>query len=262
MSLNPDVDGVVASRPHSEEAAAHGSAPAPVDSITVAQPEAGYPAPLWTPIAQPGPSQPAAALEPALPEFQRAWVAPEATIPADHARGRRGWVVAVAAGSVGLIAAGTLGYFLYSTTGQRDAALQEVASTQATLTATQQDLAARNVTAAYASMYIADSGRVTIDYQNLTACTSFGSCRTAAQSLLTNLQSFQSDRSTAAVPAALANSDGMLRDGLSAAIAAVQELISGMDNGNVKKFKDGWHKLEAAMLSIAKAEAALGAELK
>ena len=35
-----------------------------------------------------------------------------------------------------------------------------------------------------------------------------------------------------------------------------------MDSGNVDKFKDGFDKLQAAMLNVAKAEAALGAELK
>jgi len=176
---------------------------------------------------------------------------------------------AVAVGVVGIIGAGTLGYFLYATTGQRDAALRYAASTQATLTTTQgtlattqQTLEAGNETAAYTRMVVVDSGRVRTDYQKIIACSSFGSCRTAAQSALTDMQAFQADRAAAAAPTALASSDGMLRDALSAAIAADREIISGMDSGNVNKFLDGLHKLNAAMLSMAKAEAALGAELK
>jgi hypothetical protein len=196
-------------------------------------------------------------------------VAAEPVTAPDKIRSHRGWVGAVAVGCVGLIAAGTLGYFLYSTTNQRDAALRQVATTKAALTTTEdaltvaeQDLIARKAVVAYTSTFVADTGRIRIDYQTLEACTKFGPCRTAAQSLLTNLQAFQSDRSAAGVPAALANSNATLRDALSAAIAADQEFISGMDNGNVNKIKDGWRKLSAAMLGVAKAEAALGAELK
>jgi hypothetical protein len=61
------------------------------------------------------------------------------------------------------------------------------------------------------------------------------------------------------VPPDLANADGALRDGLSAAIAAVQELITGMDNDDVGKIKDGSKKLDSALLAIGKAQAALGA---
>jgi hypothetical protein len=205
----------------------------------------------------------------AMPEAQTTWVAaPPATAP-ERTRRHRGWVGLVGVGLLGVIAASTLGYFLYSTTGQRDAALRQVASTQAALTATQgtlsttqDEVTARKATAAYMSMYVSDSARTRVDYQKLAACNTFGACRTAAQSSLSDMQTFQSDRSAAALPAALANSDGMIRDALSAAIAADQELISGMDNSNNGKFKDGWHKLVAAMLSMAKAEAVLGAELK
>jgi hypothetical protein len=76
------------------------------------------------------------------------------------------------------------------------------------------------------------------------------------------MQAFQSDRQSAAVPNALSSSDGQLGDSLSAGIAALQELINGMDNDNTAKIKDGFSKLDDAMLSMAKAEAALavGAE--
>jgi len=112
------------------------------------------------------------------------------------------------------------------------------------------------------TLYIVDSGRVLTDYQMIVACNSYGECRTAAQQTLSDMQAFQSDRAAATVPRPLANADGMLRDGLSAAIAGLQELITGMDNDDVAKIKDGGHKVDAAMLSISKAETALGAGLK
>ena len=93
-------------------------------------------------------------------------------------------------------------------------------------------------------------------------CSSFSTCRTGSQQLLADLQKFQADRTAAVVPSALSASDSSLGDALSAAIAADAEIISGMDSGNVDKFKDGFDKLQAAMLNVAKAEAALGAELK
>jgi uncharacterized membrane-anchored protein YhcB (DUF1043 family) len=184
-------------------------------------------------------------------------------------RGSRGWIAVVAVALVGLIVSGTLGYLLYQTTGQRDTAIRKATSTQATLTSTQatlvstqQDLAARNATVAYASMYVTDSGRVRTDYQKLVSCTSFGACRTAAQSTLTDLQAFQADRSAATVPPRVANSDAMLRDSLSAAIAADQQLISGFDTFNVNKVTAGLKKLNAAMLGMGKAETVLGPELQ
>jgi len=76
------------------------------------------------------------------------------------------------------------------------------------------------------------------------------------------MQAFQSDRQSAAVPASLSASDGQLGDSLSAGIAALQELITGMDNDQVAKVKDGFSKLDDSMLSMAKAEASLGAELR
>jgi RNA polymerase sigma-70 factor, ECF subfamily len=126
----------------------------------------------------------------------------------------------------------------------------------------EQDLATRDATVAYARMYVTDSGRVRTDYQRLVACTSFGACRTAAQSTLIDLQTFQADRSGATVPSQIANSDAMLRDALSAAIAADQQLISGFDTFNVNQVTAGLKKLNAAMLSMGKAETVLGPELQ
>ena len=268
MSSNPNVDGVIGFRSYPDGAEGGWPEPDPAAAVSAAQPETGY-APAPAPFAQPGPAE--LALAARLPYLQprEAWVAPESSGASDRPRARRQWKGAVAVGVVGIIGAGTLGYFLYATTGQRDAALRYAASTQATLTTTQgtlattqQTLEAGNETAAYTRMVVVDSGRVRTDYQKIIACSSFGSCRTAAQSALTDMQAFQADRAAAAAPTALASSDGMLRDALSAAIAADREIISGMDSGNVNKFLDGLHKLNAAMLSMAKAEAALGAELK
>jgi hypothetical protein len=253
MSSETEFDSLVPLRSYPGGSEASWSEPAPVEAPAV-QPETAYPAPTETSVLQPAVVQPAAVGAPR----------------------RRGWVGILAVAVIGLIVAGTLGYLLYQTTGQRDAALRHaaatqttldsreatLASTQATLATTQQDLSARNATVAYASMYVTDSGRVRIDYQKLLACNSFGACRTAAQSALNDLQAFQADRSAAIAPPAVATSDGMLRDAISAAIAADQEVISGFDTFSVTKVVAGSKKLSAAMLSMGKAEAVLGPELK
>ena len=100
------------------------------------------------------------------------------------------------------------------------------------------------------------------DYGQVVACNSYSTCRTSAQQALQDMQAFQSDRQSATVPASLSASDSQLGDSLSAGIAALQELITGMDSNNVKKVDDGFNKLNDSMLSMAKAESALGAELK
>lgn len=269
MSFNPDLVGVMGPSRGPDQAESDHALTAPIESVPVAPAAIEYSAPTPAPDAGPVGVEPAALVAPAAPEMRLSWPALEAAKMADRPRARRGWISVVAVGLVGLIAAGALGYLLYATTGQRDSARREAASTRATLTSTQgtlsstqQDLAARDKVSAYVAMYFVDSGRVHIDYQKLEACSSFGPCRTAAQSALTDMQTFQADRSSIAVPSVLASSDGMLRNALSAAIAANQELISGMDSSNAHKFSDGWHKLSAAMLGVAKAEAALGAELQ
>jgi hypothetical protein len=195
----------------------------------------------------------------------------EASAPftAPARKSRSSWAAPLAVGVIGILATGSLGYFLWSTTGQRDAARHQLASTQLTLTGTQallanaqQDAADKKLTADYVSLYVVDSARVVIDDKNLNSCRAFGQCRTAAQQELNDMQAFQSDRAKATVPAALANSDAMLGDALSSGIAGLQELISGMDNSNIVKITGGWAKLNKAMLSMGKAEAALGAGLK
>jgi len=182
-----------------------------------------------------------------------------------RAHRRHGWVLPVAMGAAALIVSGTLAGFLWSTIGQRDTARHQLAVTRASLTATGDQLAAAHADAAtrkvaydYVTFVTVSSGRALTDYQTMAACSSFGPCRTAAQQTLTDLQAFQTQRAAASVPPALSNADGELRDGLSAAIAALQEVITGADNDDVNKVKDGAHKLDAAFLAIGKAEAALG----
>jgi len=179
-------------------------------------------------------------------------------------RRRRPWVVPTAIGVAGLIVSGALGGLLVSTTGQRDSARHHLAVTQTALTSTrhqldaaQSDIAARKATEKYSTIWISDGGQLLTDYETLAACKAYSDCRTIAQQTLADLQTYQSDRNGAIVPAALQSADGMLRDSLSAAIAATQELIAGMDNDDVNKVKDGATKLDDAMLSVGKAESAL-----
>jgi len=194
---------------------------------------------------------------------------PIVVIPIKSARRRPGWLVPAAIAAVGLIASGGLGYLFYSTNGKLDATRQHLAATQTTLDSTkleltnlQTDAANKKAVADYVSTYTVDAGRVSTDYGQVVACNSYSTCRTSAQQALQDMQAFQSDRQSAKVPASLSASDSQLGDSLSAGIAALQELISGMDNDNVKKVDDGFNKLNDSMLSMAKAESALGAELK
>lgn len=181
-------------------------------------------------------------------------------------RRRRHWPLPVAIGAAGLIASGTLGGFLWSTIGQRDTARHQLATNQAALadargqlTAAKADAATRKVASDYVKLVTAEGGQAVADYGSMAVCNSYGQCRTAAQQTLTDLQAFQTHRAAATVPPELANADGALRDGLSAAIAAVQEVITGADNDDLGKIKDGAKKLDAALLSIGKSEAAVGA---
>ena len=190
-------------------------------------------------------------------------------VVARPSRPRPRWLVPAAIAVVGLIASGTLGYMFYSTNAKLDATRQHLSATQTTLDSTklqltnlQADAARKKQVADYVSMYTIDAGKVSTDYGQVQACNSFSSCRTSAQQALNDMQAFQSDRQSATVPAALSASDSQLGDSLSAGIAALQELISGMDSDNVKKVDDGFNKLNDSMLSLAKAESALGAELR
>ena len=188
-------------------------------------------------------------------------IAMRATEPPAHRR-RPAWIVPAAVAAVGIIASGSLGYFLYVTAQQRDGLHARLVSSQTQLGAAQADAASKKVTAVYAATYIADQGKVQTDYQTVVVCDTYTTCRTAAQQLLTDLQSFQADRKAANVPSSLVSADSSLGDALSAGIAGDQEFIVGLDNGDEAKAKEGGQKVDQAMLSLAKAEASLGALLK
>ena len=217
-------------------------------------------------VALPAPETPA---QPILVEPAAEPVVETAPPQAKPKRARPAWMATASLGAVALIASGVLGYVAYATGQERDGlharlvtTTATLASTQDQLTAAQADARTKKVTAAYVAMYIADAGKVDTDYSNLRACSSFSTCRTSSQQLLDDLQRFQADRKAATVPSALSASDASLGDALSAAIAADSELIDGMDTDSESKIVDGFHKLNAAMLNVAKAEVALGGELR
>lgn len=202
-----------------------------------------------------------------LPLAEEPAPVPQAPVPetqpaAAPTRRRMGWVVPVAIAAIGVIASGTLGYFLYATVQQRNGLQSRLAATQEQLKTAQADAASKKVTATYVAMYVADGGKVATDYEEIVNCNSYTECRTAAQQMLNDLQSFQADRKAANVPSDLASTDSSLGDALSAAIAGDQELIVGMDNGDEAKIKEGGSKVDAAMLNLGKAQAALGTILK
>lgn len=197
---------------------------------------------------------------------------PEATAapaaPKSKAR-RPSWIVPAAIAAVGLVVAGMLGYVLYTTIQQRDVTRRQLGVSQASLAtandalnAARSDAASRKMTADYVSLYVTDDGKVQTDYLEIVNCTDFSQCRSAAQNLLTDAQKFQADRSAATVPAAISSSDNSVRDALSALIAGDQEFITGIDNGDQNKAKDGGKKVDNAMLNLAKAQASLGSELR
>ena len=180
-------------------------------------------------------------------------------------RPKPAWFASGVLGAAALIAAGTLGYVSYAAGQQRNQAYDSFVATKATLVATDQalaqakaDAANKKVIADYTALVVLDEGKVQRDYQNIQACSSYGVCRTAGQDLRNDLQAFQADRTKSAVPSNLTSADSSLGDALSAALAADQEFIDGMDSFSVNKVKDGLHKLDAAMLSVAKAEVTLG----
>lgn len=238
MSINPEYENIVTLEPGT-----NGS-----DPQSIVAPVEGPAAELAAPEAVPA-SAPAAPVAPGL-------------------RSRPKWVLPVAIATVGLIASSALGYLYYSTSNKLDTTRHTLAQTQLTLDGTRQQLAAaqadaatRKVTADYLNLYTVDAGKVRTDYEQVVLCTDYSTCRTSAQQALNDMQAFQADRKAANVPSGLSSSDSELGDSLSAGIAALQELIGGMDNDKLAKIKEGFSKLDASMLSMAKAEADLGSEL-
>jgi len=185
-------------------------------------------------------------------------VAPAAPAAPAAPKRRPTWAGSLAVGVVALIASGSLGYLSYSTAQERNATRTALVATQGDLKDAQNklelagaDAATRLVTANYVALYTRDEGKVHWDYQNLLRCNSFGSCRTSAQDLRDDVAQFQADRKAANVPADLAGADRNLGDALSAAYAAAAQIVTAMDTGNLPRFKAGFTKLEAAMLSVA-----------
>ena len=272
MSFNTDFDHIATIAP-----GANGTEPETV-SAAVAPVEAPSPRPLpfqgetgeGVRIQEP-PVAEAAAAEANPAPIAEATLAQPVVAPA-AARVRRPrprWVVPTAIAVVGLITAGALGYLFYSTSGKLDATRHQLALTQASLAGTkdqlasvQADAALKKQTADYLALYTADAGKVRTDYQQVSACKTYSQCRTGAQQGLADMQAFQADRKSATIPAALSSSDAQLGDSLSAAIVALQELITGMDTNSVSKIDDGFVKLNDAMLAMAKAESALGSEIR
>ena len=218
----------------------------------------------------------------AVSPFEPVVVDPMANAPAEvvKKKGRPGWLVPVAIAAIGVIVGGVLGGLLYVNTGQRDVARKQLAATSATLATTKTtladtssrlgtarvDAASKAVTATYVATYVTDNGRAETAIESFfTTCNSsakFSVCRDGAQQSLVALQAFQSDRAALTVPSQLSASDAMLKDSLSAAIAAMQEMITGGDDSNMSQIDDGFAKLDAAQLSLAKAGASIGAALK
>lgn len=188
--------------------------------------------------------------------------APAAPVATPAPRKRAGWIAPAAIAVIGVIASGTLGYFLYATVQQRDGLHTRLVAAQGQLSAAQADAATKKVRADYVAMYVADAGKVQTDYSTVVVCTTYSTCRTAAQQMLTDMQSFQADRKAANVPSDLLSTDSSTGDALSAAIAGDQELIVGMDTDDLAKIKEGGAKVDNAMLSLAKAQASLGSLVK
>ncbi|TME95799.1 MAG: hypothetical protein E6I34_01110 [Chloroflexi bacterium] len=243
------------------------------DSIVTVEPPPDGAAPVYPEALSAAIAEPQAIPQTAFPTFiEPVASAPEimvAPVAPRQARRRPRWVVPSAIAAVGLIASGTLGYFLYTTNSELNSTRHRLAVTQQTLETTQHqladaklDLATRQQIERYVYLVTADAGKVNVDYNQVELCDSYSTCRFAAQAALTDMQSLQTDRHSLVVPVDLANADSQLGDSLSAGIAALQELISGMDTDNVSKIRDGFKKLEGAMLTMSKAEVVLGSELR
>lgn len=211
----------------------------------------------------------APALDSDSPIPEAAQSPPQAVVAAKQAneppRRRPAWVLSTAIAVVGVAVSGALAGLLVPTISQRDSARTQLAATRVSLgrqlQASQANIVALRRSGAYGDMVIRDSGRVMIDYETIAGCKAFSDCRTAAQQMLDDLQAFQGDRAAASPPAALENGDGMLRDSLSAAISGQQELITAIDNDDSAKGDDAGKQVNAAMLSLGKAETTLAAGL-
>jgi len=251
MSFNPEFDRLVATQPGPDGLEARPPEPqpppsgAPVAPVAIAEPAVQFAAPQYSAVAPP--------------------LYAEVSAPVRKKRST-GWILPVVIALIGLIASGSLGFLLFSTTNEREAALQHGASTQAALDklqtqfdAQQADAAGRKVVADYVYMVERNDARVRIDYHAMGTCKSFGGCRVAVQNLYNDLQAWQAVRTNAKTSPALVASDNLLGDALSAAIAGARQFMAGMDALNSNTVIAGAKKIDAAFFSITKAESAIGA---
>jgi hypothetical protein len=224
-----------------------------IDAEQISVPEA----PATAPGYPPAPAKPPAYLpvytaevaQPTGPTFAAVSVTPK--------RGGPAWILPAAIAAVGLLASGALGYLFYSTNTKLDATRHELTVAQLDLDGKNKDIAAEHAQAAYVGMYEQDLGRLSTDFGVLTECDSSSSCKSAAQAMLTDTQSFQSDRQSAKVPASLAGVDGMLGDGLTAEATALQDLITAINGNNMDRIQAGFTGVNDATISVFKTEAQL-----
>lgn len=200
----------------------------------------------------------------APPEYSPAPGLPPAYVPvidqpaiSAARRPRPAWILPAAIAVAGLIASGALGYLSYSTSAKLDATRHELTSTQLDLDGKNKWLAAERAQAAYVRMYDRDLGTLSTDFGVLTECDSAASCNSAAQAMLADAQSFQSDRQSAKVPASLAGVDGMLGDGLTAEVAALQDLVTAINGGNTDRIQNGFTAVNDATISVFKTQTEL-----
>jgi hypothetical protein len=219
------------------------------------------------PVAEPAP-EPTNGHRAELAVAQEPEAPPIPAVAAPAKRSRPSWRGSLAVGVVALIASGSLGYLLYSTTQERNATQVALAGTQAQLKDSQtklelanSDAATKLITAKYVALYTKDQGRVQIDYETFMRCNSFGACRTASQNLVNDIGQFQSDRKAANVPTELVGADRDLGDALSSAYAAAAQIVSAMDSASVSRFTAGIKKLDAAMLALGKVQFGIGGQL-
>lgn len=209
------------------------------------------------------PSEPPAAPPPLdyppAPAYAPAYEAPApAPVVAAPKKGRPGWIVPAAIAVVGLIASGSLGYLFYSTNQKLQATQAQLTETQLTLDKTQKDLTAEKAQTAYVKLFETDMGRESTDFAVLVECDGYSSCKSATQDFLSDTQAFQSDHQSAKVPPEFANVDSMLGDALTAEIAALKDLQSALNKGDMDKIQAGFGEVNDATLSLFKTQAALG----
>jgi hypothetical protein len=213
-----------------------------------------YPQPAaYAPSLEPAP-QVAVAAAPPVPAPGAVAEFPSVAAPK---RSRPGWIAPAAIAVVGLIASGSLGYLLYSTSNKLDATRHDLTETQLKLDSTTRDLEVEKAQAAYVQLYETDTGRLSTDYATVTECDSYSLCKSAAEAMLSDVQAFQEDHQTAKVPTAYANVDAMLGDSLTAEITALKALISAISTNDMDKVQNAYSDFNDATMTVFKTESSL-----